>query len=280
MIVDTHAHYIEAPSIDRPHRTDGVSIHSLSVDDLARQAADAGVDKVVQVTASAMGYDNRYSFEGAEQRPDRILGVIGRFDPLAPEMERRLEEFFAHPRALGIRFTLFQGWNEAWLRDRVLDPFFRVAAGIGVPICLFAPFRYAEMLETVERHPDVRFIIDHMGVRHNAQHKEADPFANWAALLELAARSNAWVKVSHFPEAVWVFESWPFPTAQRRFQELCERVGADRLIWGSNFPPVERACTYRQALDFVRTECSFLSSAEREAILGGNFLREFGRGLA
>jgi predicted TIM-barrel fold metal-dependent hydrolase len=64
-----------------------------------------------------------------------------------------------------------------------------------------------------------------------------------------------------------------------RFRELYESVGATRLIWGSNYPPAKRACTYGQALQFIRDECDFLTAADRDAILGGNFMKAFGAGI-
>jgi predicted TIM-barrel fold metal-dependent hydrolase len=46
--------------------------------------------------------------------------------------------------------------------------------------------------------------------------------------------------------------------------------GAAKLIWGSDMPNVERFCTYRQCVDYVRSYCSFLTPAEKDQILGGN----------
>ena len=51
---------------------------------------------------------------------------------------------------------------------------------------------------------------------------------------------------------------------------LRDLLGADRLMWGSDMPNVERFCTYRQSLDYVLRYCDFLSDAEMELILGGN----------
>ena len=46
--------------------------------------------------------------------------------------------------------------------------------------------------------------------------------------------------------------------------------GAGKLVWGSDMPNVERFCTYRQSLDYVRNYCSFLTAAEKERVLGAN----------
>ncbi len=276
MIIDAHAHYIETNRPDRPY-VDPSLMHPISCDELAAAGAKAGVDLIVQVTASTMGYDNRYSFEGAKCRPDKIAGVFGRFDPLVLDVETKLKDYFAQPNALGIRLTLFHSWAQQWLLQRALDPFLRAAAKVNIPIAIFAPFQNALLLETVKRHPDVRFLVDHLGVRVEPAQTLTTAFRQWDSLLDLAKEANVWVKVSYFPEAVLGSETYPFRRAQQHFERLVQSVGTSRLIWGSNYPPVARACTYAQALEFVQKECEFLSELDRALILGGNFYRDFMR---
>ena len=40
-------------------------------------------------------------------------------------------------------------------------------------------------------------------------------------------------------------------------------------------PNVERFCTYRQCLDYVRVHCEFLSGKEKDLILGQNLVDLF-----
>ena len=61
-------------------------------------------------------------------------------------------------------------------------------------------------------------------------------------------------------------------------QECVQRIGADRLMWGTDMPIVMRFWTYRQNIDFIRRYCSFLSAEEMDAILGGTSARLMGVG--
>lgn len=273
MIIDAHIHYIEPPTPDRPY-VDPPVMTPISVDVLLDEATKAGVDKIVQVTASTMGYDNRYSFEGVARRPDRVLGCFGRFDPIAPGVADRLADYWATPGALGVRFTLFHAWTRDWLSEGRMDGFFEAAAALDLPVALHAPFQAAEVLKTVRRHDGVRFLIDHTLIRHEANQTAASAFRQWPQVLELAALPNVWTKVSYFPEAAMGSEGFPYPTAQEHLQRIYDRVGAGRLIWGSNFPPVLRACTYSQSLEFIR-QCDFFASDELADVLGRNFVAEF-----
>jgi hypothetical protein len=53
------------------------------------------------------------------------------------------------------------------------------------------------------------------------------------------------------------------------------QLGAENLVWGSDMPNVERFCTYKQSLDYVRHHCDFLSARELDLVLGGNLKRVF-----
>ena len=66
---------------------------------------------------------------------------------------------------------------------------------------------------------------------------------------------------------VW---DYPYPEAQQLIRGMRDIFGASKLLWGSDMPNVERFCTYRQCVDYVRKYCSFLSDDERELILGSN----------
>ena len=66
---------------------------------------------------------------------------------------------------------------------------------------------------------------------------------------------------------VW---EYPYPEAQELIRRHARPFGAGKLVWGSDMPNVERFCTYRQSLDYVRRHCPFLTACEKDAVLGRN----------
>ena len=54
---------------------------------------------------------------------------------------------------------------------------------------------------------------------------------------------------------------------------LVERVGVDRLIWGTDMPIVMRFYTYRQCIEQIKRCCDFLNTEDLDMILGGNAAR-------
>lgn len=274
MVIDSHIHFYAAP---RPGSAYTDAKDHLTFPEVLSQARSIGISKIVQVTPAAIGYDNDHSFEVAERHPDDVLGVIVRLDPFSPDIDYALRAASERPQMLALRLTLIDPHNVTALADRTFDGFFERAQSLGVRIELFAPFRVPEMHETVRRFPGIQWLIDHMGLRYYAGRDNTTSFRQWDQLLQLAEEPNAWIKCSYFPEAAADLDAYPYPVAQRHLKQLVEQAGATRLVWGSNFPNVRRACTYRQALDFVRVECDFLSEPDRSALLGGNFLRYSGR---
>ena len=277
MIVDTHVHYGGAPGR-----------HEHPVDELLALAKSAGTDRIVQVTlpSGAAGkvptavWDetNRLSIEQAASRPDGVAKVIVHFDAAATDAIVQMERYAAYPNVVGFRVN---SGNLATfppiLKETSTHELLASAERLGMVVQLWAPYQSREMLDIARRFPKLRIWVDHMGLRFGENADNSGIFREWPQLIQLASQPNVWVKVSYFPEAGRAFDTYPFPSAQRYFKELYEKAGPTRLMWGSNYPPSEKVCTYRQALDFVREHCTFLSAADRDGILGGNFMRDFGK---
>src|SRR6266446_3990189 len=82
-----------------PFRHEGVITDA----DLLREMDSVGVDAAVLVTsATHYGLDNSYALEAAARSRGR-LGVVGRIDPLAPDMEEQVTGWRGRPGALGLR---------------------------------------------------------------------------------------------------------------------------------------------------------------------------------
>jgi predicted TIM-barrel fold metal-dependent hydrolase len=66
---------------------------------------------------------------------------------------------------------------------------------------------------------------------------------------------------------------YPFPQAHKLIKQQYEEFGAHKLIWGSDMPNVERHCTYRQSVSYLKDYCDFIGHEDMDLILGGNLAR-------
>ena len=71
---------------------------------------------------------------------------------------------------------------------------------------------------------------------------------------------------------------WDYPMEQVRptMEALVDRVGAGRLMWGTDIPMVMRFYTYRQNLEHIRVCSDFLPDDQIDLIVGGNMERLMG----
>jgi hypothetical protein len=68
---------------------------------------------------------------------------------------------------------------------------------------------------------------------------------------------------------------YPCRRAIELLQEAVELVSSRKILWGTDIPLTLRRYTYRQMIDVVRTEASFLSDRDRRQILGENAAHVF-----
>jgi predicted TIM-barrel fold metal-dependent hydrolase len=140
--------------------------------------------------------------------------------------------------------------------DERVIPFLEFAEREGLPVVIHCG-RWQEMssyqlaLEVAEKHPDLDFILSHMG---------GDTPELETATTD-AIKDRGLVNVSLGIEGVR--EYW---AVQRAIDEL----GADRVIFGSDFP-LGHPRMYLGLVDALR-----LSPGDRELVLGGNILRLLG----
>ena len=70
---------------------------------------------------------------------------------------------------------------------------------------------------------------------------------------------------------------FPYRELHPAIERLVERLGSDRLMWGTDMPNVERFCNYRQTLDTFRVHCrGVISDTDIDNIVGLTAARTFG----
>jgi L-fuconolactonase len=124
------------------------------------------------------------------------------------------------------------------------------------------------------RHGEVRFVLDHLG---GPLADDADPVRWEEGLHALARHTNVVAKVSGLTSGL-VPGEWAADDLRPVVEVALEAFGADRLLYGSDWPLAELgggAPAWRSAFDVL---ASGLSAAERDAVLGGNAARVYSLG--
>jgi predicted TIM-barrel fold metal-dependent hydrolase len=119
----------------------------------------------------------------------------------------------------------------------------------------------------IDRHPDTRFIIDHLGIMQpRVPPAPSQPWADLPKVLELAKRPNAVIKVSG--ACTLSREPYPFPDIWHPLARVFDAWGFDRCLWGTDWTRAFAVVNYEQAVEpFLKTDR--LSDAERAMLMGG-----------
>jgi L-fuconolactonase len=138
-----------------------------------------------------------------------------------------------------------------------------------VPVCVFWAFgQYPAGLPVLramlERFPAVPVVLDHAG---NPPWEEGPPWYGLGPLLDLAPL-NLHVKLSTVNLQRLAAAGVP---AERIIALLVERLGAARLLWGSDLPHTPGPLDGMLAA--MRAAIAALPTADQDQILGGTALR-------
>jgi predicted TIM-barrel fold metal-dependent hydrolase len=119
----------------------------------------------------------------------------------------------------------------------------------------------------IDRHPDTRFIIDHLGIlQPRTPPIPPQPWADLPKVLDLAKRKNAVIKVSG--ACTLSQKPYPFPDIWDPLARVFDFWGLDRCLWGTDWTRAYAVVNYEQAVEpFLKTDR--LSDGERAMLMGG-----------
>lgn len=260
-IVDAHVHVWKkdkrfpwAPETKNPPR------HNATPEMLLKLMKAAGVQKTVIIQVIYYRWDNRYVASVLKKYPDRFQGVarVNPEDPAAPDhLSRLTEEDGFH----GVRISPAGDTSGDWIRGPLMPPLWKRCRDLKVPMTVLAPVtRMPDIGKLADRFPDLTIVIDHMAdcpLNHPKELKK---------LLALHRFKNLYVKISHS----WSLSSQPYPylDSQKQIHKLYDVFGPKRLMAATDWPLVEKYCTYTQAIDIARKHIKFLNKEDKRWICG------------
>lgn len=238
-IIDTHPHIISDDEQRYPpaplfgKRSDWSQERPNTVEALIAAMDAAGVAKAAVVHSSTTyGFDNRYVVDGCRQHPGRLLAV-GSVDMLADDVCDTLRNW----AGLGLGgLRIFTGGSTKDFDPRELDDprsfkAWELLAELGLPMCIqTGPVGLPQVRMLAERFPTVNIILDHLA---RPDVLDGPPYAKAAGLFALADRPNVYLKLA--PRIFGDVKKGQ-ASAETFFPRLVSAFGAQRMVWGSNFP--------------------------------------------
>ena len=264
LIVDAQVHIWGADTPERPwppgHAHRAHRPRPFSKDDLLAEMAAAGVDRAVIVPPSWEGDRNDLALAAAVAHPDKFA-VMGR-SPLGRPDPRALDHWRDQVGMLGIRVTTAGAGARALFIDTEGDWLWQAAERARLPAMVSIPGLLPELGVLAERHPGVRFVIDHLALMRDGTDEAA--FGDLANLLALARHPNVAAKASALPR--YSSEAYPYRRLHPYLKQVFDAFGPRRFFWGTDMTGIP--CTYRQAVTLFTEELPWLQGADRDLVMG------------
>jgi L-fuconolactonase len=233
--------------------------------DLAPLLARHGIDATILVQAAPTVAETRFLLDLAEETPF-VAGVVGWAPFAAPDAVECIGRLAVEAKLVGLRPMVQDEVDDDWLLRPALRPAFDAMIAHDLVFdALVLPRHLSRLLRVLERHPDLRVVVDH-GAKPRIRDGALAPWA--AAMAEVAAHPQVACKLSGLvTEAPAEAGS---ETLRPYIETLLELFGPARLVWGSDWPVVELAGGYDRWHDLARDALSGLDAAGRAAVFGGN----------
>ncbi len=225
-----------------------------------------GVDGAIFISAfSLYRYDASYAVEVQRAHPDRFA-IVKAVDPDDPAVVDVIAEWKRTPGAVGIRIFMTKDRERA-PDDPGLDRIARAAVKHDFPVNILCWGNVDAGTAVIDRHPDTRFIIDHMAIlQPRTPPAPLKPWAELPKVLALAQRQNAVIKVSG--ACTLSREPYPFPDIWDPLARIFDAWGFERCLWGTDWTRAYAVVNYAQAVEpFLATDR--LSAGERAMLMGG-----------
>jgi L-fuconolactonase len=275
---DAHHHVWDLGVRDQPWITGEAMVpirRSFGIDDLALDAAAAGVTATIVVQTVPEIAETEELLDLAAATP-LVAGVVGYVDLAAPDAGEQLDRLRERPSGgwlVGIRSPVQDEPDPGWLvRPAVLAGLREVARRDLVYDLLIRPHQLDAALAAVTEVPEGHYVVDHLAKPAIA----SGAWEPWASgLTALAAHGNVFAKLSGLvTEARWA--TWSTSDLRPYVDHATTVFGADRLLFGSDWPVCTLAAPYGRVVGAVDELLADLSTVERDAVVGGTAAAVYG----
>lgn len=306
MIIDAHAHIYPAVHgliADGPTRSMGYGriaigdkvVQSLpplcerttyTPEMLIAQMDWAGVQRAVLLQGPFYGECNDYARAAIQRYPDRLVGMAY-IDPWSPDPRQFFENTFAEPCFKGIKLECSEAAGLcglhpdarldapelAWLWDTLEQRGLLLTLDLGAVGS--RSYQTQAVRVIAEAHRNLKIVIAHLAQPTPAVAADPQRWQQWLDQIDLGRLPNVWFDTAALPGYL-PDEDYPYPTAGRYIRMAIERIGPQKVIWGTDQPGLLGQATYPQLVKMARLHTQFLTPREQALVLADNAILVYG----
>ena len=273
MIIDSHHHFWNYTDEDYGWIDNSMSRirRNFLPSDLKKTIGDAGVDGVISVQARQSLEETDWLLKLSEEN-DFIMGVTGWLPLVDDDIESIAEQYASHKKLKGVRHVIHDEEDDNFILRKDFNRGVNklIKHNLIYEILIFEK-HLPQTISFVDKHPEQIFVLDHIG----KPRIEENILSPWREnIAELAKRENVLCKMSGMVTEA-DFKQWTEAQLQPYAEVILDCFGAERVMFGSDWPVCLVASEYDQWLNTVNSFIKQLSKNEQKQILGVNARRVY-----
>lgn len=270
MIIDSHQHFWKYnPTKDTWITSEMQSIQrDFLPKDFLPVLSDHHIDGCLAIQADQSEDETKLLLGFAAQNED-IKGVVGWVDLKANDLQQKLHHYAQYKKLKGFRHIV-QTESVGFLMNKQFIRGVSSLSDYGYTYdLLISSSQLNEAIPFVHALPHQKIIIDHCA-KPNIRTNEIKHWA--AAITEIAMASQVYCKLSGLlTEADW--RGWKAADFYPYFDIIFKAFGADRILFGSDWPVMLLAGSYTDWIGVVANYLQGFSKQEIAAVMGGNAIK-------
>lgn len=261
----------------------------------------ADIDKVLLHTNSMLGRSNQYQAECVLQYPDRILSMAHIDERrIHTDVDAVIGEVTEAVCARGLGALKFgsQGYTvspEPW-DSGTYAPFWDAVSTLGVPVFFTLSTGPRRANEAAPDHEQQRGYLDELRILSKLMERYPKMLCSithgfpWRVYLDsgrIRLPDTIWQPFENpnlsievcFPVRIGDIFDYPYEEVWPAMADMVERIGPDRLLYGTDMPFQNRFCTYRQSRHWIERRfapSTGLPPDDLALIMGGAAARVLG----
>lgn len=272
--IDAHHHLWRYLAPGPPWMADGMEglRRDFLLNDLRAATSDAGITGTIVVETERTVEETAWLSQIAAS-DDLICGVVGWAPLTSSNVASELERIASLPKVKAIRHPIHDETDDRFVLQGDFNRGITALRQFHLryDILIFEK-HLPQTIEFVDRHPNQIFILDHVA-KPRIRERILSPWRE--NMRELARRPNVYCKLSGMvTEADW--QSWSDEQLSPYIETALEAFTPQRLMFGSDWPVMTLASSYRRWMDAVRAATAQLSAPEREWIFSKTAIQAYG----
>lgn len=246
---------------------------TVTPEDLIKAMDACGVEKGVLLQGHYMGFQNIYSLDAQDKYPDRFRAAVS-YDPWSRDCDKIRQYLTCERKARIVKYEVSTGsglmcnhptfdlYGDVMRREYDYCDEHGLICVLDIGKCGAESWQPEAVRSAALEHPGMKFVICHL----LAPSQKTAPKA-LAALARLAL-PNVWHDLAALPHNM-APDKYPYPATAGLIRQAMDIVGADHILFGSDFPSTLKGDSYAHLIDYLR-ESDVFSEKEKEAVLYKN----------